>query len=171
MLSSRRDSDRLLAVYLNDHFAGATGGVELARRLRSSSEADEMGRPLAEVCAEIEADRSILGELMKRLEIRRSIVKPPLAWAGEKLGRLKLNGRLTRSSPLSRMLELEMLYIGITGKMQLWKALQQALGESVEGFDFGQLEERAARQRAVVGDLHRSAATVLAGSPRVLKPD
>jgi hypothetical protein len=149
----------LLAIYLNDHLAGATAGVELARRLRSSNRSDpELGAPLAELCAEVEADRETLRQTMERLGIRRGCVKPAAAWAGEKLGRLKLNGQVRGYSPLSRVVELEMLAIGIAGKRQMWKALDGTLGESVEGMGFGPLAERAERQGARVRELHRIAA-------------
>jgi hypothetical protein len=151
--------DRLLAIYLNDHLAGAAGGVELARRLRSSNRDDpEMGPPLAEVCAEIEADRETLTRLAQRLGGSPNPVKPALAKLGERLGRLKLNGQLRGYSPLSRMLELEILSSGIGGKVQLWNALEQRFGESLEGFDFHALAERADRQGQRVEDLHLSAA-------------
>ena len=39
------DSGNLLSIYLNDHLAGATGGVELARRMRASNESDPAVRP------------------------------------------------------------------------------------------------------------------------------
>jgi hypothetical protein len=156
------EPSRFLAIYLNDHLAGATGGVELARRLRSSAGSDpRAGEPLAEVCAEIEADRDTLRQLMQRLEIHRGSLKPAVAWAGEKAGRLKLNGRLTRSSPLSRLVELELLFVGITGKGQLWRSLERALGESLDEFDFRQLAARADHQREVVGELQLEAATAL----------
>jgi hypothetical protein len=159
----------LLSIYLNDHLAGATGGVELARRVRSANREDEeFGPPLAEICAEIEADRETLIGLMERLGIRRDPLKPAVAWAVEKLGRLKLNGRLTGYSPLSRQVELEGLLIGIAGKEQMWKALGHTLGERAGELDFARLAERAARQRAVVGDLHLEAASraLRSGSPR-----
>jgi hypothetical protein len=57
----------LLAIYLNDRLAGATLGVELARRLRTSNDDPEFGLALAEVCAEIEADRETLKAAMDRL--------------------------------------------------------------------------------------------------------
>jgi hypothetical protein len=58
----------LLAIYLNDHLAGARLGVELARRLRSSNRDDpEFGPALADVCAEIEADRETLKAVMDQL--------------------------------------------------------------------------------------------------------
>ena len=150
--------NRFLAIHLNDHLAGSAVGVELARRLRSSNEDDlEMGPPLAAVCAEIEADRETLEALMERLGVRRDPLKPALAWTGEKLGRLKLNGQLRGYSPLSRLVELEGLTLGITGKLQLWRALERSL-DSVDGFDFEQLAERAASQRERVEGLRLKAA-------------
>jgi len=151
--------DRLLAIYLNDHLAGATLGVELARRLRSSNRGDaEMGEPLARICAEIEADRETLIQLMGRLGVSLNPVKPRLAWVAERLGRLKPNGQLRGYSPLSRVLELEVLATGIGGKLQLWNALEQAYGETLEGFDFQALAERADKQGQRVEDLHLAAA-------------
>ncbi|HET9677647.1 MAG TPA: hypothetical protein VFP21_09105, partial [Solirubrobacterales bacterium] len=153
------DADRLLAIYLNDHLAGATLGVELARRLRSSNQGDpEFGRPLARICSEIEADHETLGNLMEHLEIGRDQVKPVLAKAAERLGRLKLNGRIRSYSPLSRVLELEVLSGLVGAKMQLWNALEQSFGGSLDGFDFHDLATRADRQGQRLEDLHLAAA-------------
>ncbi|HEX5375337.1 MAG TPA: hypothetical protein VFW48_04185 [Solirubrobacterales bacterium] len=150
--------DRYLSIYLNDHLAGATAGVELARRaVGSNRDRPELSEPLEGVCAEIEADRETLERVMDRLEVRRSAVKPAAGWLAEKLGRLKLNGRLHGYSPLSRVVELEGLCIGISGKIELWRALEQALGAEWSGFDFRRLCERAARQRAAVEELHSAA--------------
>jgi hypothetical protein len=151
--------ERLLAVYLNDHLAGAMLGVEVCRRLLAGNRDDSaLGGPLSEICAEIEADREMLERLLEQLEIRRGSIKPAAAWTAEKLGRLKLNGRLTGYSPLSRLVELELLSIGIAGKMRMWRALERSLGESVAGFDFGRLAERAESQRETVEELHLIAA-------------
>ncbi len=153
------DPANLLAIYLDDHLAGSTVGVELARRLVASNEGDpDFGPPLKEICAEIEADRATLDRLMKRLETSRNPVKPALAWAGEKLGRLKLNGQLRGYSPLSRLVELEALAIGVNGKLRMWTALQHTLGDGLPDFDFGQLAERASRQRSALEELHLKAA-------------
>lgn len=155
--TKRSHPDKLLSIYLNDHLAGATVGVELARRLRASNrEEPAFGTPLAEIYAEIETDREALEEAMEHLGIARGRVKPAAAWAGEKLGRLKLNGQLTGYSPLSRLVELELLLIGITGKLRMWKALERTRGEL--DVDFARLAERAARQRGRVEELHLLAA-------------
>lgn len=165
-MAARADQDRLLAIYLNDHLAGAALGVELARRLRSSNrDEDEFGPPLAEICAEIEADRETLVRLMERLEVDRGQVKPALARLGERLGRLKPNGQLRGYSPLSRVLELEVLASGIGGKAQLWGALGARFGEGLEGFDFQALAERAERQGRRVEELHLNAAGRAFGEP------
>ena len=153
------DPNRLLAIYLNDHLAGATLGVELARRLRSSNQGDpEMGGPLGQICEEIEADRETLERLMDRLEVGRDQLKPLLAKAAERLGRLKLNGRLLGYSPLSRVVELEVLSGLVGAKMQLWNALEQSFGETLGSFDFGELAARADSQGRRLEDLHLAAA-------------
>lgn len=159
-------ANQLLAIYLNDHLAGSTGGVELARRLRSSNANNpEFGRPLAQICAEIETDRESLKGVMKALGVRRQHLKPAAAWAGEKLGRLKLNGRIRGYSPLSRLLEVEMLLLGVTAKLRLWSALRENLGERAGDHDLAALAARAMHQRGQLEELHRSAAArALSGS-------
>lgn len=151
-----------LEIYLNDHLAGACGGVELARRLRASNRDDAVfGETLSRVCAEIEADRTVLEQVIEGLGYSRSRVKPAAAWIAEKLGRLKLNGQLRGYSPLSRLIELEGLLIGITGKIGLWETLTElGAGKDLE-IEFEQLATRAAAQRAAVDDLHRLAAAAL----------
>jgi len=151
-----------LAIYLNDHLAGATGGVELARRLRASNERDAtFGEPLKRICEEIEADRATLEQVIERLGFSRSRLKPAAAWVAEKLGRLKLNGQLRGYSPLSRLVELEGLLIGITGKIGLWQTLDELESGEQLGIDFEQLVERAAAQRSAIDELHRLAATAI----------
>jgi hypothetical protein len=154
-----RDPSRYLAIYLNDHLAGAAVGVGVAGRLRESNRGDpELGRPLAQIHAEIEADRATLEGLMEHLGIRRGRIKPALSSAGEKLGRLKPNGQLTGYSPLSRLLELETMLVGVTGKLQLWRTLERTLGSGLGGFDFTALAERAEGQRSCLDELHEIAA-------------
>jgi hypothetical protein len=151
----------LLAIYLNDHLAGATLGVELARRLRTSNEDDpEFGPVLTEVCAEIEADRETLKAVMDRLGAGQSKLKPLAASLGERLGRLKLNGRLWGYSPLSRLDELELLQIGVVGKRRLWRALEHTRASDLPDFDLGALAGRATEQLGRLEALHLKAAAL-----------
>lgn len=149
---------RLLAIYLNDHRAGATGGVELARRARSSNRGTRWSETLETVCVEIEADLTTLEQVMEHLGVKRNVAKIAAAWSAERVGRLKPNGRLRGYSPLSRMLELEMLHIGITGKMEMWRVLEATLASQLTQFDLPRLIERAESQRTTVERLRIEAA-------------
>ena len=150
----------LLGIYLNDHLAGATGGVETARRARGSNQGTEFGEPLKRLCAEIEADRDALEDVMKELGVGRSRIKPAIGWVGEKLGRLKPNGQLRGYSPLSRIVELELLLLGITGKSRLWTLLDELVGERSDA-DFSALIARAVDQRERVEEMQLRAARLL----------
>jgi hypothetical protein len=116
---------RFIAIYLNDHLAGATVGVELARRAAGSNRGSAYGQFLDELATEIRSDRESLLAIMRSLQVRVDRVKVSAAWTAEKLGRLKLNGQLRGYSPLSRLVELEALTLGVSGKLALWRALDQ----------------------------------------------
>src|SRR3954469_19898079 len=129
---------KYLSIYLNDHLAGATVGVELSKRAASSNEGSDYGTVLAELSHEIAEDRASLERLMDRFDIKKDRVKTTGAWAFEKVGRLKPNAHLTSYSPLSRVVELEGLSLGVAGKMSLWKALL-AVADDDERLDADEL--------------------------------
>ena len=141
-------SDRL-AIYLNDHLAAATAGVELARRAAASNRSNDYGRVLDELSEEIGTDREKLKEVMRRLSVGPDRAKVAAAWTGEKIGRLKLNGQFRGYSPLSRLVELEGLSVGVEGKLALWQALRRRFADDprLRGVDFGELVDRARAQR------------------------
>jgi len=135
---------KYLSIYLNDHLAAAVGAVQLARRAARQNRGSEYGEVLERLAAEIDEDRHALQDLMKQLGVRGDPVKLLASVAGEKLGRFKLNGELTRYSPLSRLKELELLSLGVEGKLALWRALRANVDADV---DFDPLIQRATAQR------------------------
>ena len=149
---------RLLAIYLQDHRAGAAGGVQLARRLRGNTSDTPIAETTANVCAEIEEALGVLDRVMDHLEVGRNQLKIAAAWSGEKLGRLKLNGRLVGYSPLSRLVELELLDLGLTGQTEMWLALHGTLGPRLSEFDLPGQIERARGLRETVEGLRLDAA-------------
>lgn len=157
----------LLAIYLNDHRAGAVAGAELAKRTLDSNRGTEYEAFLTQLVADIEEDRARLEAIVDRSGIPKSPVKPGLAWAAEKVGRLKLNGAITGYSPLSRLVELEGLRLGIQGKLCLWKSLKEArpAGAAVTDDELDELIARAEAQTEIVEE-HRlkAASTALAAS-------
>lgn len=149
---------QLLSIYLRDHHAGAVAGQDLARRASSENGGTAYGEELARLADEIEEDRRSLEALMDRLEVGPDRLKDLAASVSEKLGRMKRNGRWREYSPLSRLVEIEGLTLGVTGKLGLWRALREVLGEAVDEIDLRALEARAESQRARLEDLRLRAA-------------
>jgi hypothetical protein len=151
-LSSLFDGD-LLAIYLHDHAAGSTFGLELVRRARDQNAGSELGDFLAGLADEIAEERNTLIALMARLGVHEQRLKSTLAWTAEKAGRLKLNGRLTSYSPLSRVLELEGLISGVNGKLSGWRALR-VVAERDTRLDREELDRLTARAQSQLEGLH-----------------
>jgi hypothetical protein len=147
---------KLLGIYLNDHLAGSVVGTRLVRRIAKHNEGNHYGSEANRLAEEIEQDKDTLEELMERLDVRKKRVRLAVAAATEAAGRLKPNGRLVGYSPLSRVIELEALTIGITGKLELWQSLK-ATGERIDGVDPDHLIKRAEDQRNRVRDLRLQA--------------
>ncbi|MYX33417.1 MULTISPECIES: hypothetical protein [unclassified Streptomyces] len=116
-------SHEALEIYMNDHLAGSTTGQLISRHLaehhRSSPHAGELRR----LADEIEEDRQSLLDLMAELDVPARRHKVYAGWLAEKARLLKLNGRVTRRSGLSTVIELEALRLGIEGKSLLWQSL------------------------------------------------
>ncbi|MDQ3991238.1 MAG: hypothetical protein M3245_02855 [Actinomycetota bacterium] len=138
----------LLGIYLNDHLAGSVAGRELAKRCMSNNRGTPVGDYLARLVDELAEDQAAVRKLLRGLDVRPGRVKPALGWAAEKVGRLKLNGQLTGYSPLSRLEELEALYLGVEGKLRMWRALAhlQDAGPPVGRRDVQRLIRRAEAQ-------------------------
>lgn len=156
---------KLLGIYLNDHMAGSVAGVELAKRARGNNEGSALGDFLATLVDDIERDREALARVMEHHGVGADPLKRTVAWAAEKAGRLKLNGRLTGYSPLSRVVELEGLMLGVTGKLGLWRALDASGAEAPAGIDFKQLAASAERQRDELEGWRVRAAQEAFGAP------
>jgi hypothetical protein len=157
----------LLAIYLNDHLAGATAGRDLARRAASSNRTSEYGPFLSELAVEIDRDRESLLAIMRALDVRVDRLKVAAGWSAEKLARLKPNGRLTGYSPLSRLIELEALALGVHGKLALWRSLDEVTGPGRAGDqDLAGLQRRAAAQLEQIEGHRRRAAAEALGEKR-----
>lgn len=158
---------KLLRIYLNDHLAGAVGGTELARRSLENNDDNEFGEFLGRLTTDIEEDRESLEQIMDKLGVPRDPVKQKAAWVLEKAGRLKLNGQLTGYSPLSRLLELEGLAVGVDAKKALWGSLQEVLAndERVPKSLLDSLLERAEEQRRRLEGFRLKAAEIALVQP------
>jgi hypothetical protein len=157
---------KLLTIYVNDHLAGSVVGKNLAKRIARQNEGNEYGRKVAVIAREIEEDQAALHDVMRRAGVRRKQLRLALARVAEMATRLKPNGRLVGYSPLSRVMELEGLTMGITGKLELWRSLAAVKSDpGVPEADYDRLAARAEDQRDRVEELRiRAAAEALSGS-------
>jgi hypothetical protein len=153
-------SGKYLPIYLNDHLGGSTVGAELVQRIAGEYVGTELGTFATALTAEIKEDRDALLEIMGQVGASTDQVKVAVGWISEKFGRLKLNGELREPSPLSPLVELEGLSLGIEGKRVLWVALAEvdAIAERVGRERLQQLIARAEDQRERVEAQRRAAA-------------
>jgi hypothetical protein len=157
-----------LAIYMNDQLALGMLWREVARRSQRENRGTPLEDALARVATAIGEDVALLERMMDRLAIRRSRTKPTLASLAERAGRLKLNGRITGYSPLSRFEELDFLVMGIDAKKVLWANLRDLAGlrERLPDVDFDGLIERAGQQRAELDPFHARAGMEALGGLR-----
>ena len=145
----------LLGLYLSDHLTGATAGAERVERMAASAVDTPVYAPLSELAEEIRLERAFLRQLIHDLGLRQRPYRQAVSWAGERLGRLKLNGRVTTRSPMTLVLESELLRGAVMGKLGVWQVLEEHAEEL--GLDprvFAELGARALAQAAVFDEVH-----------------
>jgi hypothetical protein len=147
---------RLLDIYLRDHDAASAGGVALA--------AKALGRD-DPIVKQIARDRKALEQVMYQLGVSPSAMKVVFVRVAERVSRLKLNGRIFERSPLSRLVELETLVVGVRGKEALWTALRRA-EISLENIDLDALSRSAKAQGDELDEKRLSAAANAFASQR-----
>ncbi|MET8953538.1 hypothetical protein ACWEO4_10635 [Streptomyces sp. NPDC004393] len=150
-----RNRSDLLGIYLNDHLAGSTVGTRRAAHLVRSLRGSPYEAALGTIAAEITEDRATLLAMMRKLGVPARRYKVLAGGALELAGRLKSNGRLIGRSPLTTLLELELLRLGVEGKAAAWRSLRR-IADSDRRLDperLDQLIERAQRQLRVLEDL------------------
>ncbi|MFD0069257.1 hypothetical protein, partial [Streptomyces sp. NPDC127574] len=156
----------LLAIYLNDHYTGATGGLELFQRAAVARKGTEEEAVLTDLARQVEEDRDALAQFMADLGVSVDRTKVALGWVAEKAGRLKTNGHLFSRSPLSDVLEAEAMLMGVLGKAACWRTLR-VRADTDQHLDAAKLDtllERAERQSTALEELRVAAAS------RVLAP-
>lgn len=149
------DNRRWLAIYLQDHYAGAIAGSALFHRVADSHSDPQVRKAIADLAAQVEKDRLELDGIMASLEVPHSRPKESIAWAAEKAGRLKPNGAVLRRSPLTDVVELEALSLAVEGKTLGWKTLL-TLAETEPSLDAKQVQDlldRAQAQQARLEEL------------------
>jgi hypothetical protein len=150
---------RPLAIYLRNHEAAAHGGLDLFRRTAASQRDRPYAGELAELTTEIEQDLQSLRAIMRAIGVSPDLIQGLVFRVGERVGRLKPNGRLLGRAPLSDLIEIEGLLDAVRAKAAGWHALSAvASPEWSDAADTTALYQRALHQAERLSAIHRQVA-------------
>ncbi|CAM3796447.1 NAD-dependent epimerase/dehydratase family protein [Occultella aeris] len=145
----------LLGLYLSDHLTGATAGRARIQRMAHAFAETPMGPDLADISDQITRERELLSELIQLLGLRRRPYRQAGAWVAERVGRLKLNERIVSPSPMTPLLEVELMRSAVIGKEGVWQTLESlALDLKMRPSVFADLAADARKQQTVLSNLH-----------------
>jgi hypothetical protein len=141
-------AEQPIHVYLNDHLAGATAGVDLVKQAVERHDG-ALGEFFAQLADEISGDLNTLTSLMDQMDAHHSGAKEVLAKAGSEISEAKFSGESLDDPEFGTFITLETLSIGVEGKLCMWKALKVVADDYAElnAADIDTLIERARSQR------------------------
>lgn len=143
----------LFGLYLSEHLTAATVGLERLERMTRAYRDTPFHAELAEVTEQLRGERELYRDLLDRLAVPRRRYRQVVAWAGEKAGRLKLNGRVVEQSPMTMVFEAELMRSAVLAKIGGWQTLREHADEV--GLDPAQLDELIAQAHQQIDALGR----------------
>lgn len=150
--------EKLLGLYLSDHLTGATAGVSRIGRMAEAFADTPFTADLAQLSAALRRERELLRGLIHDLGVRQRPHRQAAAWLAERAGRLKLNGRIVRRSPLTMVLEAELMRSAVMGKLGGWETLQELAPDlGLDPATFAGLAAEARSQVETLGRVHEHA--------------
>lgn len=155
----------LLAIYLNDHLAASIGGIELVRRMIAVHRGTRYEPRLEALLAELQEEKDALRGVMEDLGLPVKRHKHAALWLGEKISRLKLNGRLVTRSPLSDLVEFEFLASAVRAKRSGFESLREVadIDDRLDADRLDELIEQANRQHSWLTTTRREVAARVFG--------
>jgi hypothetical protein len=111
-----------LATYLKDHDAGSEAALQILEHLEK-----DHGGALAEMARtlrpQFEGERTQVHEILESLDDSVSASRRLFGWLSEKALQLKLKADDPDDGPLRVLETVEMLALGVHGKLGMWRAL------------------------------------------------
>ena len=149
---------KLFGLYLSDHLAGATAGQGRIERMAGAFTDTPFHAELGALASQIREEREYVRTLVRDLGVPRRTPRRAAAWVAERAGRLKLNRRVVSRSPMTLVLESELMRSAIMGKLGLWQTLHDLSGDlGLDGARFEGLATKAREQLATLDRIHEYA--------------
>jgi len=156
-----------LATYLHDHLAGSRFAIQLLQSLQEQYRAQPLGTFAGALETEVKQDQETLQKIIDSVGSALLDFKEAAGWFAEKAAQLKL-GEDHASGGIGTFEALEMLVLGIKGKLALWQVLPIAreVDRRIPDLDFEKLAASAEQQGARVEEqrLHLAVTTF---TPRI----
>ena len=135
----------LVRTYLNDHITGASAVASRVERMSRNPDAGQDAADLERLARELREERRVHEATARDLGLTLSRWKHLGAAVAGRVARLKPNGRAVGRSPMTLVLELEVLRSGLEGKRLGWTTLREH-AVALE-LDVARLDARVARSR------------------------
>ncbi len=147
----------LLAHYVRIHLTGAAAGIELFGR-GSNLWSPEARQVTAGIRGELYEERSWLRSFVKDIGSSEPTLTELAAKVGERVGRLKPNGKLLSRTPLTDVIDLESMHDAVSGKVAGWEALLQLDDDRADHAELERLLAQGHSQIDRLREQHRAAA-------------
>lgn len=159
-------SSDLLELYLSDHLTGATAGANRIARMADDFVDTPVFAQLGQLADQISAERDFLERIINDLGLKQKPYRQAVAWVGERVGRLKGNGKVVERSPMTMLLETELMRGAVNAKIGGWESLREhadTLGLDPAVFDA--MIKNSYKQVELLEEVHAYA------RPRALRDD
>ena len=154
----------LIETYLQDHHAASAAGLDAFRRVAEGHGDREVRSKLGRLAHDVAEDQRSLEAVMSAFGVKPSQLKVIPARAAEKIGRLKLNERVTQRSPLSDVEELDALTAAVYAKSLGWRMLLEVNDARLDKSKIEELLNRAREQEKELNELRLQQAPKLTQS-------
>ncbi|MBO0900465.1 hypothetical protein J1G44_18310 [Cellulomonas sp. zg-ZUI199] len=145
----------LVRTYLNDHITGASAVASRVQRMSRNPDAGQDAADLERLATELREERRVHEATARDLGFRLSRWKHLGAALAERVARLKPNGRAVGRSPMTIVLELEVLRSGLEGKRLGWTTLREhAVALDLDAERLDALVARSREQAELVEAMH-----------------
>jgi hypothetical protein len=138
-----------LKSYLHDHLAGSHFATKLLNALQEQYKDEPLGKFAGAMLAEVAQDQNILEQIIQQVGTAHLDLTESVGWLAERASQFKLH-RDKAGAGLGTFEAVEVLALGIRGKLALWQALPaiRQLDARIPALDFAQLASRAEEQFA-----------------------